>query len=117
SRPESTVLPPPTVIPCPHITSEGATAHDPPAHELRYLHGPLPPHRRKPHPLPPARPRAHLPSRQPRLRRGLDRRAPLRRLGDHRQPRSLHRRRRRTHQENPPRHRRRLHPLSPPLPR
>ena len=44
-----------------------------------------------------------------RLRRGLDRRASLRRLGNDRLARSVHRRRRRAHEEHPPRHGRR-HP-------
>ena len=63
-----------------------------------------------------ARPRADRASRPARLRRGLDRRAPLRRLGDHRLAGADHRRGSRAHPAHPARHRGHQPALSPPVP-
>ena len=53
-------------------------------------------------------------ARPARLRRGVDRRAPLRRLRDHRQSRAVHRRRGGAHQAHQARNRRRLAALPQP---
>src|SRR4051794_5550526 len=75
---------------------------------LRHLHGPLPPGGGEPDPRAPARPRARPAPRPARLRRGVDRRAPLGRQRDHRLARDLHRGRGRAHAPHQARHRRRL---------
>ena len=64
-------------------------AHKPPLRSGIFL-APFHPADESPTEHPP-RPRARPASRSPRLRRALDRRAPLRRLRDHRVPRDLHR--------------------------
>src|SRR6185312_13256118 len=68
------------------------TTYGPPRHEVRHLPRPVPSRRREPH-------SGHLPrrgtarmARLARLRRGLDRRAPLRRLGADRAAGTDHRR-------------------------
>ena len=70
---------------------------------------------RKPAAGPRSRHGAFGPSRPAELSRGLDRRASLGRLRDHRLPRAVHRRRRRAHAPHPPRHRRRLAALPQPV--
>lgn len=61
------------------------------------------------------RPGAHRGARPVRLRRGVGRRAPLRRLRADRQPRDRHRGRRAAHPAHPAGHRRRLDAVSPPV--
>ena len=68
------------------------------------FHGPVPPGRREPDSRPAARPRPHRPPRSARLGRGVDRRAPLGRLRDHRLPGDLHRHGRRTDPTHQARH-------------
>ena len=84
------------------------------ADALRDLPGAVP----QPAPGPDAcaapRPGAHRAARRPRVRGGVDRRAPLRWLGDHRRPDGVHRRRGATHPRHPPRHGRGVAPLPPP---
>ena len=84
-------------------------------HEIRNFHGPIPPGRGEPHPGAGPGPGAGAVARPPGLRRGLDRRAPQRRLGDHLVSRDIHRRCRRPHQAHQARHRRHQHPVSPPV--
>ena len=79
----------------PPLPRRGAL-HGPTA--LRHLPGPLPPRRGEPDAGLAARPRARRAPRPARLRRGLDRRAPLGGQRDHRLPRDLHRGGRRAHQ-------------------
>ena len=82
---------------------------------LRNLHGPIPPGGREPDAGVGARPRPDRAPRQARLRRGVDRRAPLRRQRDHRLPRDLHRHRRGTHPTHQARHRRHQRRVPQPL--
>ena len=82
--------------------------------ELRGVHHAVPPGRPIPHRRTGIRPRAHGRAGPARVRRGLVRRAPLRRLRTDRLPRGVHRRGRRTHQAHPARHRRGVAAVSPP---
>ena len=66
-------------------------------HEVRHLPRPVPQRRREPHARDEPRHGADRVAGPPRLRRGVDRRAPLRGLGADRLARGLHRRRRRAH--------------------
>ena len=81
---------------------------------FRRLHGAVSPGRRQPHTVHRARQRAGRVARPARLRRGVDRRAPLRRLRDHRQSRAVHRRRGGAHQAHQARNRRRVAALPQP---
>ena len=92
-----------------------STAGQEGAHAVRILHDAGPPPRREPHAVLRPRPRPHRVRREPRLRRVLDRRAPLRGLGADPGAGPLHRRRRPTDQADPPGHRRGEPALSPPV--
>ena len=98
-----------------HSTSEVADHARPLAPALRRLLRAVPPGRAEPDAGARVRPRAGRGARPARLRRGLVRRAPLRRLRAHRLPRDLHRRRRRADQAHQARHRRGVAAVPPPV--
>src|SRR6185437_268982 len=73
---------------CSMTACSGGVAHGPARHEFRHLSRTLPSGRREPDTGAGARRRADRVARPPRLRRGMDRRAPFRRLGADRRPRA-----------------------------